>query len=587
MSASDKKMLRKEQKTAMLTQKQQQEKAEAKKLAVYTGLFVGVIALILCIAVVTLGLNGYKQSGFAEKSTVAAVIGDEKLNSVEMNYYYKDAINNMYNEVYSSMGSMGDSYVDMYLEAMGLEVATPLNEQEHPEGGTWAEYFVNAALSNAKSDYAMVKLAEEAKFELPEAERSQLDINISNIKNTAPLYGYSTANEYLQAIYGYGANLKSYTEYLERSAIASAYYTYYYENDLTYDAKAIEEYSKDKATDFNSYSYSYSYLSYNDFILGGTEDENGTKTYTEDEKNAAREKMLEVAKQMATATTVEDLKKMAEEADVNETSGLAVNSKTNTLYTSIENADMAAWLADAARTEGEIGMVANTSSGEEGIVNGYYVVCYEGKTDNNRAMGNVRHLLVQFSGGTTDDLTGETTYSDEEKAIAETEAKELLNKWESGEKTEERFIEMVKEYSDDSSASEGGLFENINPASQYVVNFLNWSTDESRKAGDYDLIETEYGFHLMYYVGDSEMSYRDYMISEEMKAADIESWYNDATEYITAEAKDTSKLELDLVLNPEHVHEHEDEEATEEETEEESEEETEEESEETTEKTQE
>ena len=158
-----------------------------------------------------------------------------------------------------------------------------------------------------------------------------------------------------------------------------------------------------------------------------------------------------------------------------------------------------------------------------------------------------------------DDASGETVYTDEEKAAAATEAKAMLEKWESGEKTEDRFIELVKEFSDDTSASTGGLFENIHPDSEYVPTFLEWSTDESRKAGDYGLIESPYGWHLMFYVGDSEMTYRDYMISEEMKAADIEEWYNGAIEAVVAETKDLGKLELDLVLNPNHTHDHEEE----------------------------
>ena len=566
MSASDKKKLRKEQETAMLTQKQKEEQAEAKKLKTYTIAFVSVIAVIALVAVFALGFNIYKQSGIAEKSTVAAVVDGTELNSVEMNYYYKDAINEMYNSVYSSMSSLGDEYVDMYMEAMGLEVATPLDKQEHPEGGTWAEFFVNKALDTAKSDFAMYNLAKKDGFKLSEEEQSSLDLQLSNLENTAPLYGYASANDYLKAIYGYGAGMKTYSEYLERSAIASAYYNNYMES-VKYDDAAIREFEKDHADDYNSYTYDHCYLSYNDFIEGGTEDENGKKTYTKEEEEAARAKAKEAAEKLATAANVEEMEAMLEEIALNETSGLAINTESKKLHNTID-ASLAKWLADEARTEGEIGIVANATADDAAIVNGYTVVCFQSKTDNKQPMSNVRHLLVQFEGGTMDDASGETVYTDEEKAAAATEAKAMLEKWESGEKTEDRFIELVKEFSDDTSASTGGLFENIHPDSEYVPTFLEWSTDECRKAGDYGLIESPYGWHLMFYVGDSEMTYRDYMISEEMKAADIEEWYNGAIEAVVAETKDLGKLELDLVLNPNHTHDHE-EESEEEETSEE------------------
>jgi len=175
---------------------------------------------------------------------------------------------------------------------------------------------------------------------------------------------------------------------------------------------------------------------------------------------------------------------------------------------------------------------------------------FKSMTDNKEPMGNVRHLLVQFTGGTENEETGETEYTEEEKAAAKEKADEYLNTWKEGAATEESFIELVKAHSDDTSAEDGGLFEDIHPNSQYVVNFRNWATDPSREAGDTGVIETEYGYHVMYYVGDDELTYRDYMITSEMRAADQEEWYNGVLETVTTEIKDTSRLKLDMILSP-------------------------------------
>ena len=53
----------------------------------------------------------------------------------------------------------------------------------------------------------------------------------------------------------------------------------------------------------------------------------------------------------------------------------------------------------------------------------------------------------------------------------------------------------------------------------------------------------------MYYVGDDDLSYRDFMITNEMRAADQEEWYNSTLEPITTAVSDTSKMNLDLVLS--------------------------------------
>ncbi len=541
MSASDKKKLRREQDNAMLTKKQQEEKAEAKKLKLYTGVFIGVIALVICIALVSLVGNSVKQSGIIERNTVAAVVNDTELSAAELAYYYTDAINNMYSSIYSGLDT---SYADMYMESLGLDTSVALSKQEHPDGGTWAEYFVDAALETAKNDFAMYNLAVKDGFELPEAAQDELDMNLQNLESYSTMYGYTSADDYLQVLYGYGAQMKTYSKYLERSAIASAYYENY-ANGLEYDDAAIREHEGDNYNDYNSYAYAYSYLSYSDFLEGGTEDEDGTKTYSDEEKDAARAKAKEAAEKLAACATLDEMKELIGQIEVPESSQLVINEETKKLDSEI-NATLADWLAADERKAGEIGLMENAS--DDGTVNGYYVACFQSKDDNTKPMSNVRHLLVKFEGGTTDESTNETVYSAEEMAAAHTEAEALFKKWQDGEQTEERFIELVKEHSDDSSAADGGLFEDIHPHSSYVANFLNWSVDPARKAGDSELIETEFGYHIMYYVGDADMNYRDYMITEELKAADQEEWYNAALEATTVTKKNISKLDLDLVL---------------------------------------
>ena len=551
MSASDKKKFRKEQSAAILTEKQRQEQNEAKKLKAYTISFVSVMIAVVVIALSVLGIRAVNNSGIIQKNTIAAVVGDRELNSVELGYYYNDAISNYYNEWYNTY----QDYTDSYLQAVGLDVTKPLNEQVQDEetGKTWDQYFVELAIDNAKSDFALYDLAKAENFQLPDEQQTSLDNMTNNLGTYASLYGYSNANQYLQAIYGYGADKDSYLEYNERNAIASAYQQAH-EDSLKYEDADIREYEKDKADNYNSYTYSSAYLSYSDFRQGGTEDAEGNKTYTEEEDEAARAALKVAAEKLATATTLEQLKEMIETIEVNEDSDLAVNDSVNVLHTAL-NATLAEWLASKDRKTGDIAAIASTTTtkdadgNEQTVVNGYYVAYFESKTDNTKKMSNVRHLLVEFEGGTEDENTGETVYTDEEKATAKKEADGYLKTWKEGAATEESFIELVKEHSDDTSASEGGLFEDINPDSQYVTNFLNWSIDPQRKAGDAEVIETEYGYHVMYYVGEDDMNYRDYMITNEMRAADQEEWYHGILEPITTAVKDTSKMKLDVILS--------------------------------------
>lgn len=112
---------------------------------------------------------------------------------------------------------------------------------------------------------------------------------------------------------------------------------------------------------------------------------------------------------------------------------------------------------------------------------------------------DVRHILISPEGGTTDE-SGATVYSDEEWAAAEKKANDVLNEWLSGEKTEESFAALAPVYSvDPGSSSNGGLYEDVY-VGQMVPEFENWCFDASRQTGDYGIVKTSYGYHIMYFV---------------------------------------------------------------------------------------
>ena len=194
MSASDKKKLRKEQSAAQLTERQKQEQAEAKKLKIYTTAFVAAMLAVAVIALSIFCVTSINNSGIIQKNTVAATIGEHKLNSVEMSYYYSDAVSELYNEWYS----VYEDSTDTYLQMMGLDTTVALDAQTNPETEqTWAEYFLDAALESAKADYALYDMAMAEGFTLPADKQEAVENTASNIEMYASLYGY-TPDQYLR-----------------------------------------------------------------------------------------------------------------------------------------------------------------------------------------------------------------------------------------------------------------------------------------------------------------------------------------------------------------------------------------------------
>ena len=77
-------------------------------------------------------------------------------------------------------------------------------------------------------------------------------------------------------------------------------------------------------------------------------------------------------------------------------------------------------------------------------------------TKTSGLLVDVRHILIQPEGGTTDS-SGNTTYSDAQWEAARIKAQEVYDEYLAGDKTVDSFGELAKKYSADGNASSGGL----------------------------------------------------------------------------------------------------------------------------------
>lgn len=132
---------------------------------------------------------------------------------------------------------------------------------------------------------------------------------------------------------------------------------------------------------------------------------------------------------------------------------------------------------------------------------------------------DVRHLLVGIAQEGDDE---EKEYTEAEWEACKQEAQALLDQWLAGEKTDASFAALVAEKTDDTaSASSGGLYTYVYKSGQYMEEFEAWCADASRKAEDYGLVKTDYGYHIMYCV-ESEAAWlrysRDCLLKEKAEA---------------------------------------------------------------------
>ena len=123
----------------------------------------------------------------------------------------------------------------------------------------------------------------------------------------------------------------------------------------------------------------------------------------------------------------------------------------------------------------------------------------QGLTKESKTV-NVRHILIMPEGADSSTIRTET-FSDEAWAWAETESQRIMDLFLEGDLSEDSFAQLAMEHSADGSAANGGLYTGVEEG-QMVQNFNDWCFDSARKVGDYGIVKTEFGYHLMFYSGE-------------------------------------------------------------------------------------
>ena len=136
----------------------------------------------------------------------------------------------------------------------------------------------------------------------------------------------------------------------------------------------------------------------------------------------------------------------------------------------------------------------------EAEVNAFYENNPDVMTSNgiSKESATVRHILIQPADADADEVSTEEEWAEAEKEAQRVYALFLEDP------TEEHFIALSDENNDaPGSAENGGLYENVIPG-QMVTEFNDWLFDETREAGDCEIVKTSYGYHLMYFLGTGE-----------------------------------------------------------------------------------
>ena len=408
-----------------------------------------------------------------ERSADAVTIGNETYTAADVSYFY--------NTIYSSFVSKNSYYLSVY----GLDTSKSLKEQDCPiNGSTWYDYFRDQALESLKSYALLAQKAEAEGFDASEEVEQSVQETLSDLDASAASAGYTRA-QYIKAVCGPLVNEKVFERNIRMMALAQAY-SNSYSDSLSYTSDEVQA-----AYDADPKSYQSVDIEYILFSSGAGSD-------ATDEEKA---QLLDEAKQKAETALSRYAQGEAFDAIGEDMEG----SYAHVAYAANGSSDMLTWAFDDARQAGDTTVAAYGETG-------YYAVLFHSRSRNDYHTVSVRHILVD----------------------SEEKANELLQQYNDGEQTEDAFAALAVANSTDSNASSGGLYTDIYRG-QMVSEFEDWCFDSSRQPGDTGIVQTSYGYHVMYFVSTNENPYWYVQAETSLKSSAYNKWYAAITDGVEVE----------------------------------------------------
>lgn len=484
-----------------------------------------VISIVLC-AVIVLGVVAFSLNYYGALQRVIKIGGvgsDQSVTIAEYEYYYMRA--------YNQVRYQAQYYQYYYQTSNGYDLSLTPEEQtqttKDADGNeiTWTEKLHEDTLEIIQLHKAYYNEALKMGLKLTKADEAFIDKQIEDLRDEAKSAGSNSSssnsenkvtyslNAYLRKVYGGSINERFLRKQLKIQVLAQKYLTER-TNEIAkgYDQKDIDaEYKKDTTAydfvTFRAYTFKTTELTKEDNETDDALKARQAKANAEVKKNA-NDFYNAVTNDATFAAKAKELNKDTADYNVDEETKYSMLKST---AQSTFSEDAAKWLFDSSTNVGS----KKLFSDEE---NGKYIVVLALSKPHQEQTVTARHILFQ-----TKDQSSGNALSEEEIAKKKTQAEDVLKKFNEGDKTEDSFAALANEYNEDTgSSSNGGLYEHIYPG-QMVTEFNDWVFDANRKAGDVELVETDYGYHIIYFVAKDGKDYYDSTIRSSKANEDIET----------------------------------------------------------------
>jgi len=433
----------------------------------FTKQTVRVLALLLVAATLMLSLASCKDTSEVD------IIRSENFNiSAAMVTY---SLYDTYHYYYNQFGADG---MKVYF---GIDHTKPLNQQysDEKKGITWFDVFKTEAIDGFCTSLYHCEAALDAGLEITEEDRKFIQSEIDSIEELAVKDGM-TLKEYIKKTYGKNVKVDDIKKSLEifRLANKMRYKDY---NEVVVTPEDIEELVKKEGD---------TYLQRKILVFELTLSNISEKTA----------KIKEYAQKMKEAKTEEEFRQLA--ADFIKTDycvNLSAKKEvaTETVQNNVSEDDkdaLTSWFFASGTTVGSTYLKEGTAAYT------VYMAASEPAHDETPTRNLYTVVLEPFAYGSLE--------------ACKAKAEELYNKWKADGAKLDDLKALARQYSTDQlSIYSGGLYPNI--AKEVMIEDLDeWLFNEERKVGDHALMNTEHGYHIVYYAGEGVATWKAPLVEQ-------------------------------------------------------------------------
>ena len=507
--------LYREERKARIAKAAKKNAKKQHKVILTKGMKKAIAAVVVLAIVAGIGAFSVSNSGVLERGKTAFYVGDVEVTAPEYGFYYSSAFNYSFQNSYQYDYYYGAGWGKQFT---GYDYSVSPDEQKYEgeiegvENPMYTDYFADQAMSSLRYIKASVKYAAENGIALDEDDYAEIDAMLAEYKEGAKEMNFSLP-AYLRKFFHKGM-----TEDLLRKIFE--------EQTLTTKVQEvkIDEYADSYADSkiektYNESIKTYGVVSIYSYVINAEEVEVEAATEDAEAKTEVTKATMAAAKAdadkfVAALKSGKDFKDVAydfakaagdkdyEDYKTDETLTLLDEVTYSELSSESSDEGFLKWAIDTNTKAGATYVVENKDSG-------YTVFMMKAPVHKvaDSYTYDVRHILVKFPDDDETEATEESTDGVTNKELY-AKAQDILNEYLDGEKTEDSFAALAAKYSEDGNAADGGIYEDV-VEGKMVAEFENWALDADRKYGDVEIVETQYGYHIMYFIGREATTWAD------------------------------------------------------------------------------